>query len=54
MRSLTPEVVAHDAEAYLDALQALQAVTAPLGTVGYCMGGRHWAALFGLLDRTLR
>ena len=40
MRSLTPEVVAHDAAAYLDALLARPEVTAPLGTVGYCMGGR--------------
>ena len=40
MRSLTPEVVAHDASAYVDALLARPDVTGPLGTVGYCMGGR--------------
>lgn len=39
MSSLTPEVVAHDSAAYVDALRALGA-TGPIGTVGYCMGGR--------------
>jgi carboxymethylenebutenolidase len=40
MRSLTPQVVAHDASAYVDALLARPDVSGPLGTVGYCMGGR--------------
>ncbi len=39
MRSLTPDVVRADAAAYVDALLALGA-TSPIGTVGYCMGGR--------------
>lgn len=39
MKSLTPDLVAHDASAYVDALRDLGA-TGPLGTVGYCMGGR--------------
>ena len=40
MRSLTPDVIAHDASAYVDQLLARPDVTGPLGTVGYCMGGR--------------
>jgi carboxymethylenebutenolidase len=40
MRSLTAEVVEHDAAAYLDALLARDDVRGPIGTVGYCMGGR--------------
>jgi carboxymethylenebutenolidase len=40
MKSLTPDLVAHDGAAYVDALLALPGTTGPLGTVGYCMGGR--------------
>ncbi len=40
MDSLTPEVVADDAAAYVDALLARPDVRGPLATVGYCMGGR--------------
>ena len=40
MRSLTADVVDHDAAAYVEALLARPEVSGPLATVGYCMGGR--------------
>jgi len=40
--TLTPERVARDAAAWLDALAARPGVRpGPAGAVGYCMGGRH-------------
>ena len=40
MRSLTTEVLDTDGPAYVEALLARDDVRGPLGTVGYCMGGR--------------
>ena len=41
MRSITPEVMASDARAFFDYLQARPEVTGMrFGTTGYCMGGR--------------
>ena len=40
MRSLTAEVIETDTHTYVDALLARPDVEGPLGTVGYCMGGR--------------
>jgi carboxymethylenebutenolidase len=42
MQQLTPELVARDAKAYLDFLDAQPSVAAgPEGIVGYCMGGTN-------------
>jgi carboxymethylenebutenolidase len=39
--SLTPELIVSDAESFLDALAAAPEVSdGPVGTTGYCMGGR--------------
>lgn len=51
---LTAELAARDFPAYLDALGSLPGVRpGPIGTVGFCMGGRHAVRLSGLFPDTV-
>ena len=54
MQSVTPDKAVSDARAYAEFLQALPETTGgPIGTTGYCMGGRLSLIVAGRLGETI-
>ena len=54
MGTVTPEVMAADARAFIDFLQARPETTGgPVGTTGYCMGGRTSMVVAGRLGEAV-